>query len=130
MKKLWLIGAMLVSMCTSTGLADGPTVSNVKAQQRYPWNALVDIDYTLSGDTSGLVPRTVDASVVTIGAVGIGSCRLLCWLNYWGRGDWKKRKALYAHRIKRLPRRHVYLHIYSLANLSGYVNRFDYKDRL
>lgn len=53
-KQLWLIGAILVSVCTSTGLADVPTVSNVKAQQRYPWNALVDIDYTLSGDTSGL----------------------------------------------------------------------------
>ena len=34
--------------------ADTPTVSNVKVQQRYPWNNLVDIDYELSGDTEGL----------------------------------------------------------------------------
>ena len=37
-----------------SAVAAEPTVSNVKAQQRYPWNALVDIDYTLSGDTTGL----------------------------------------------------------------------------
>ena len=46
-----MAGAMLVATAT---FAVAPTVSNVKAQQRYPWNALVDIDYTLSGDTSGL----------------------------------------------------------------------------
>ena len=40
-------------VATGTYAAE-PTVSNVKAQQRYPWNALVDIDYELSGDTSGL----------------------------------------------------------------------------
>lgn len=36
------------------------TVSDVRAQQRWPWNALVDIDYTLGGDTTGL---DVDISV-------------------------------------------------------------------
>ena len=46
-----MAGAMLVA---TAAFAIAPTVSNVKAQQRYPWNALVDIDYTLSGDTSGL----------------------------------------------------------------------------
>ena len=39
---------------TIAAFAATPLVSNVKAQQRYPWNALVDIDYTLSGDTDGL----------------------------------------------------------------------------
>ena len=54
MKRLRLIVAILASVCAGTGLADVPMVSNVKAQQRYPWNALVDIDYELSGDTTGL----------------------------------------------------------------------------
>lgn len=34
--------------------AGSPVVSDVVARQRYPWNGMVDIDYTLSGDTSGL----------------------------------------------------------------------------
>ena len=46
--------AVVAVMMATAAFADAPTVSNVKAQQRYPWNALVDIDYTLSGDTSGL----------------------------------------------------------------------------
>ena len=41
-------------MVATAAFAVAPTVSNVKAQQRYPWHALVDIDYTLSGDTTGL----------------------------------------------------------------------------
>ncbi|MCR5838487.1 MAG: formylglycine-generating enzyme family protein [Kiritimatiellae bacterium] len=49
-----LITACFALATSVMAFADGPTVSNVKAQQRYPWNALVDIDYTLSGDTSGL----------------------------------------------------------------------------
>ena len=43
-----------IALAGQMAFAAAPTVSNVKAQQRYPWNALVDIDYTLSGDTSGL----------------------------------------------------------------------------
>lgn len=38
----------------SVGAGTAPTVSDVRAQQRWPWNALVDIDYTLGGDTDGL----------------------------------------------------------------------------
>ena len=52
-----MIRLMMTCFALATSVmafADGPTVSNVKAQQRYPWNALVDIDYTLSGDTTGL----------------------------------------------------------------------------
>ena len=30
-----------------------PTVSDVVARQRYPWNGMVDIDYTITGDASG-----------------------------------------------------------------------------
>ena len=50
-KKLMMVVAAGVASCA---FATAPTVSNVKAQQRYPWNALVDIDYELSGDTAGL----------------------------------------------------------------------------
>ena len=52
MNKTKVLAAL--ALAGQMALAAAPTVSNVKAQQRYPWNALVDIDYTLSGDTSGL----------------------------------------------------------------------------
>ena len=32
-----------------------PVVSDVRAMQRYPWNGMVDIDYTITGDASGCV---------------------------------------------------------------------------
>ena len=51
-KKIMVAGAAAFAAMVTFGIE--PTVSNVKAQQRYPWNALVDIDYTISGDTSGL----------------------------------------------------------------------------
>lgn len=51
-KKIMAAGAAAFAAMATFGVE--PTVSNVKAQQRYPWNALVDIDYTISGDTSGL----------------------------------------------------------------------------
>ena len=47
-------GLILAATAMSVAFADVPTVSGVKVRQRYPWNALVDIDYTLSGDTDGL----------------------------------------------------------------------------
>ena len=53
MKNRFLLTFLAMSFWLG-GIAAAPTVSNVKAQQRYPWNALVDIDYTLSGDTTGL----------------------------------------------------------------------------
>lgn len=31
-----------------------PIVSDVTARQRYPWNGMVDIDYTITGDATGL----------------------------------------------------------------------------
>ena len=34
-----------------------PFVSNVVARQRWPWNGLVDVDYEVGGDTTGLVAR-------------------------------------------------------------------------
>ena len=50
-RKIALAGLVAVSVTLLQ--AATPTVSNVKARQRYPWNGMVDIDYTLSGDTSG-----------------------------------------------------------------------------
>ena len=34
-----------------------PTVSNVRARQRWPWNGLVDVDYEVGGYITGLVAR-------------------------------------------------------------------------
>ena len=41
--------ALVVAMFTLTTLADDPTIS-VSARQRYPWNGLVDINFTITGD--------------------------------------------------------------------------------
>lgn len=54
MKKIVL---MIIAFAVSAlvVLAATPTVSNVTAKQRYPWNGMVDITYTLTGDmTAGL----------------------------------------------------------------------------
>lgn len=48
-----IIMAGLVAAAAMLQAAETPTVSNVKARQRYPWNGMVDIDYTLSGDIGG-----------------------------------------------------------------------------
>ena len=56
--KTKMIMAMMMAAC-SWGQA--ATVSDVTARQRWPWNGLVDIDYTITGDdTAGM---TVDLSV-------------------------------------------------------------------
>ena len=49
-----MIGVLAAAGLSMVALGVAPVVSNVKVQQRYPWNALVDIDYTLSGDTDGM----------------------------------------------------------------------------
>lgn len=48
-KRLWM-AMMLAHICASTGLAAGPAIS-VTAKQRYPWNGLVDVDFTVAGDS-------------------------------------------------------------------------------
>lgn len=35
-------------------IASNPIVSDVTAKQRYPWNGMVDIDYTITGDATGM----------------------------------------------------------------------------
>ena len=46
MKMKIVIGLLIVAVC-SCGYA--ATVSDVTARQRYPWNGMVDIDYTITG---------------------------------------------------------------------------------
>lgn len=41
-------------LCSCFGAFAEPTVSDVVAKQRYPWNGMVDIDYTITGDTTGM----------------------------------------------------------------------------
>ena len=40
---------MLAQICASTGLGAEPAIS-VEARQRYPWNGLVDVYFTITGD--------------------------------------------------------------------------------
>lgn len=42
--------ALLVPFVVVNALAADPTISNVSAQQRYPWNGKVDISYKVTGD--------------------------------------------------------------------------------
>lgn len=51
-KKIIMVG--LAAVASGVMALDYVEVTDVKARQRYPWNGMVDIDYTLSGDTSGL----------------------------------------------------------------------------
>ena len=47
MKMKTVTGLLIVAVC-SCGYA--ATVSDVTARQRYPWNGMVDIDYTITGE--------------------------------------------------------------------------------
>ena len=51
------IKRMLIGIVAITGavlFATDPVVSNVTAKQRYPWNGMVDIDYEITGDATGM----------------------------------------------------------------------------
>lgn len=50
-KKVVVLGLMAVAMAGTSFAA--PSISDVVAKQRYPWNGLVDIEYTTSGDATG-----------------------------------------------------------------------------
>lgn len=51
MKRVLLMIGFLVCGCAVSRLFAAVTVSDVKVQQRWPWNGLVDIDYTVTCDT-------------------------------------------------------------------------------
>lgn len=42
-----------ICMISAMAFAAAPTVTINKVQQRYPWNGMVDIDYTITGDATG-----------------------------------------------------------------------------
>ena len=44
-------------VCASCGATEPPSVSDVVARQRWPWNGLVDVDYEVGGYTTGMVAR-------------------------------------------------------------------------
>lgn len=50
MKFLFVILASVLNLMVNAAV----TVSNVTARQRYPWNGLVDISYTISGDIAAM----------------------------------------------------------------------------
>lgn len=50
-KKSVFVGFAVV---TTVAIAANPIVSDVTAKQRYPWNGMVDIDYTITGDATGM----------------------------------------------------------------------------
>ena len=54
MKKLIMAMVLMPMMIAATAIAADPVVSNVSAKQRYPWNGMVDIDYTITGDATGM----------------------------------------------------------------------------
>lgn len=48
-KWVWALAWMLLGWMPSAVLAEGePTIELIRTQQRYPWNNLVDIDYTVA----------------------------------------------------------------------------------
>ena len=55
MKSLFVILTGVLSLMGNAAV----TVSNVKAQQRYPWNGLVDITYTISGDVATMANPSI-----------------------------------------------------------------------
>ena len=58
-KRIIMVGVVMAAMAT---LAATPTVSNVTAKQRFPWNGLVDIKCTVEGfDNSGEYKFSVKA---------------------------------------------------------------------
>ena len=48
MKNWFSMGAGLAALLLA-GMAQAQVVKDVQARQRYPWNNLVDIDYTIEG---------------------------------------------------------------------------------
>ena len=50
--------AMTTAFALAAAAAEAVTVSNVTAQQRYPWNQKVDISYTLSDTVTGAISVT------------------------------------------------------------------------
>ena len=50
MLKRLMLAAILAHVCASTGIAADPSIT-VSARQRYPWNGLVDLHFTITGES-------------------------------------------------------------------------------
>ena len=51
---------MIVGMAVAVNAMADVTISDVSAKQRYPWNGLIDITYTVSGDIASMTrPSTI-----------------------------------------------------------------------
>ena len=74
MKKTLLILMLLRAV---TILASDPSISNMTAKQRYPWNGMVDIEYMLSGDIHETLALSVIASDSANGASYVAETRAL-----------------------------------------------------
>ena len=53
MKRSKILWGMIAFLGALAYAAD-PVVSNVRVKQRYPWNGMVDIDYQITGDATGM----------------------------------------------------------------------------
>lgn len=53
MNSKWFL-ICIASMWSMVSCAANPIVSDVTAKQRYPWNGMVDIDYTITGEATGM----------------------------------------------------------------------------
>lgn len=69
-----LLYAIMALIIPLSSFADTPTVSGLTARQRYPWNGLVDISFTLSGIASGCIAVTA-TNTATGAAVPVRTLR-------------------------------------------------------
>lgn len=59
-KKVFIVGLMAAA---ASALAD-VTITGVSAKQRYPWNGLIDIAYTITGDMSTMTRPSIIMTAV------------------------------------------------------------------
>lgn len=74
-RKIMSVGiAVTVEMCA---LATSPTISNVTAKQRYPWNGKVDISFTVTGSMPSTMKLTMSATDRMTGSNYVASATAL-----------------------------------------------------
>ena len=66
-KKLMMLAAMVVAV--KCALAATPMITDVTAQQRYPWNGKVDISYTVTGDIAAEAKQRAVFTTLKVTAV-------------------------------------------------------------
>lgn len=75
MKRCFSILVLGMSVMVAAGVFAAPQVTLDCVQQRYPWNGLVDIDYTVSGidGDSSSYAMTIDWASSAVGATGMAT---------------------------------------------------------